>query len=84
MKISFLKYKEDKENYKIPKSFGMDVFELETPEQIDSKIEELRKNNYTTIFIPNELASFSEKLFSKYQYDDQLNIIITPNKNKHV
>ncbi len=82
MKISFLKYKNDKESYKIPKGFGMDVFEIENPEQIDSKIEELKNKNYTTIFIPSELASFSEKIVNKYQYDNQLNIVITPSKQE--
>ena len=78
MKISFLKYKKDLESYKIPKGFGMDVFEIENPEQIDNKIEELKNNNYTTIFIPSELASFSEKLINDYKYDNKLNIVITP------
>ena len=82
MKISFLRYKEDAVSYKIPKGFGMDVFEIENPEQIDNKIEELKNNNYTTIFIPSELASFSEKLMNNYKYDNKLNIIITPSKQQ--
>ena len=80
MKISFLKYKNDMASYKIAKGFGMDVFEIENPEQIDGKIEELKKNNYTTIFIPSELASFSEKIINKYKNSNQLNIVITPSK----
>ena len=84
MKISFLKYKQDTESYKIAKSFGMDVFEIENPEQVDNKIEELKNNNYTTIFMPSDLAGFSEKLTQKYQYDNQLKIIITPSKTKNV
>lgn len=77
MKISFIKY--EKENdFKIPKLFGMNVEEIKEPEQIDEKIEELKKQNYTTIVISNELASFSEKMINKYKYDNKLNIIITP------
>ncbi len=80
MKVSFLKYKDDISSYKIPKGLGMDVFEIEKPEQIDNKLEELKNNNYTTIFIPSDLASFSEKLINNYKYSTQLNIVITPSK----
>ena len=51
-------------------------------EQIDEKIEELKKQKYTTVIIPNELASFSENIINKYKYDNSLNIIIMPSKNK--
>ena len=81
MKISFIKY-EKEENFRIPKILGMNIEEIKEPEQIDEKIEELKKQEYTTIIIPNELASFSEKIISKYKYDNSLNIIITPSKNK--
>lgn len=80
MKISFIKY-EKKENFKIPKLFGMNVEEIKEPEQIDEKIEELKKQKYTTVIIPNELASFSENIINKYKYDNSLNIIIMPSKD---
>ena len=80
MKISFIKYTKDSQNYKIAKKLGFDVFELEEPEQIDHKIEELRSKNYSTIIMPNELASFSEKIIQKYQYDPKIKIIITQSK----
>ena len=82
MKISFIKY-EKSEKYSILQLLGMNVVEISEPEQIDSKIEELKNQNYTTIVIPNELASFSEKIINKYKYDNSLNIIITPTKNSH-
>lgn len=82
MKISFIKY-EKEEDFKIPKLFGMNVEEIKKPEQIDEKIEELKKQKYTTIVIPNELASFSEDIISKYKYDNSLNIIIMPSKINH-
>lgn len=81
MKISFIKYEREKD-FKIPQLFGMNVEEIKEPEQIDEKIEELKKQKYTTVIIPNELASFSEKIINKYKYDNSLNIIIMPSKNK--
>lgn len=81
MKISFIKYKNDNSSYKMAKGLGMDVFEIDDPELLDKKIEELEKDEYTTIFIPNNLASFSEKLFSKYQYKENIRIILTPSKD---
>lgn len=77
MKIAFIKYEKGKK-YQIPKVFGLDVEVLKEPEQIDDKIEELKKKRYTTVVIPNELASFSEKVIKKYKYDSSINIIITP------
>ena len=82
MKISFIKYEKEEKNYLIPKAFGINVEELKNPEEIDNKIEELKRKNYTTIIIPNELASFSEKISNQYKYDSKINIIITPTKNK--
>ena len=79
MKISFIKY-EKSEKYKIPQLLGMNIVEIRDPEQIDEKIEELKKQNYTSIVIPSELASFSEKIINKYKHDSFLNIIITPTK----
>ena len=79
MRIVFIKYEKEK-NYQIPKLFGLNVQELKEPEQIDEKIEELKEKQYTTIVIPNELASFSEKIINKYKYDNTINIIITPLK----
>ena len=81
MKISFIKYEKEKD-FKIPKLFGMNVEEIKAPEQIDEKIEELKKQKYTTVVIPNELASFSENIINKYKYDNSLNIIIIPSINK--
>lgn len=81
MKISFIKY-EKEENYRIPRMLGVNIEEIKDPEQIDEKIEELKKRNYTTIVVSNELASFSEKMVSKYKYDNSLNIIITPSKDE--
>ena len=78
MKVSFIKYEKD---YQLPKLLGMDIKEIKEPEEIDNKIKELKKQKYTTIVIPNELASFSQDIISKYKYDSTLNIVIVPSKN---
>ena len=80
MKVSFIKYKNDSKSYKMAKGLGMDVFEIDSPELIDKKIEELEKDEYTTIFIPNNLACFSEQIYSKYKYKENIRIILTPSK----
>ena len=84
MKVSFIKYKDDKERYKIAKMVGMDVFEINNPEDIDKQIEELRNQKYNTIFIPNNLASFSDDIISKYQNNETVKIIITPTQEDNV
>lgn len=83
MKVSFIKFKDDKDRYKIAKMVGMDVFELDSPEDIDKQIQELEKKNYRTIFIPNSLASFSDDIINKYKYNENLKIIITPSSNNN-
>lgn len=80
MKISFIKYEKDNRNYKIPQLLGINLVKIKEPEELDNTIEMLRKQNYNTIIIPNELASFSEKITKKYKYDEKLKIIITPTK----
>ena len=84
MKVSFIKYKDDKDRYKLAKMVGMDVFELDTPDEIDAKIAELEKQDYRTIFIPNSLASFSNDIISKYKNNENLKIIITPTSNNNI
>ncbi len=83
MKVSFIKFKDDKDRYKIAKMVGMDVFELDSPEDIDKQIQELEKKDYRTIFIPNSLASFSNDIINKYKYNENLKIIITPSSNNN-
>ena len=77
----YLTKDEYEKDYQIPKLLGMNIEEIKEPEEIDNKIEELKKQKYTTIVIPNELASFSQDIISKYKYDPTLNIIIIPSKD---
>lgn len=77
MKISFIKY-EKEEGYNFAQILGMNVEKIKEPEEVDKKIRELKQQEYTTIVISNELASFSEDIISKYKYDSDLNIVIMP------
>lgn len=81
MKVSFIKY--EKENiFFLPKLVGVNVEEINEPEKVDEKMIELKNENYTTIVISSELASFSENIISKYKYDENFNIIILPTQSK--
>lgn len=83
MKISWIKNKEDKQSFSVIQNLGGTVYELDDPEKVDQTIENLyKKENYNTIIISNELAGFSEDIIKKYQNDEQIRIIIAPNKNK--
>ena len=82
MKATFIQYKNDNKQYRLPQMLGIEINKIEEPEQIDLKIEELKNQEYTTIIIPNELASFSEKITNQYKYDPNINIIITPRQCK--
>ena len=80
MKAIWIKRKNDNKNFKIQEKIGLKVINLENPEAIDEKIKELIKNNYKTIFLSNEIASFSEDIIKKYNNSDDINIIISKRK----
>ena len=80
MKISWVKYEKDVINFNIPERLGFDVFKLENPEDIDKKLDELIKNKYKTIFITDEIASFSNNIINKYKRNNEIKIIIAKNK----
>ncbi len=82
MKISYLKYENDKNSFKIPEHLGFDVFKIKDLEKTDNKIEELIKHRYDTIIVSNEVASFSQDIIKKYAYSTNINIFITPSKQK--
>lgn len=84
MKISYVKYKNDTESFKLVKRLGFDVFDIEDPEKIDDKIKELKEQNYTSIVMTNEIASFSENIINQYGRDNKINIIITPSKRMNM
>lgn len=66
MKISWIKYEKDKNSFRVPENLGFDVFKLQDLEKTDEKIKELIENEYHTIIVSNEVASFSEDLIKKY------------------
>ena len=82
MKISWLKYSKDSNSFKVFKGLGMDVFDIEDLDLTDKKIEELIENNYKTIVISNEVASFSQDIINKYNKTNDINIIIAPPKKE--
>ena len=82
MKVSWLKYKQDNSSFKFFKNIGMEVYDIEDLEQTDKKLAELVQNDYRTIIISNEVAGFSEDIIKKYAKDNNVNIIIAPNKHE--
>lgn len=82
MAISWIKSSNDKKSFKVFKSLGMDVYEIDDLEKIDYKIKELAMKKYDTIVISNEVASFSQDIEKKYRKTDNINIIIVPGHNK--
>ena len=80
MKISWLKYEKDKDSFKLPEALGLDVYKIPDLEDSDKKIEELINNEYKTIIISNDVASFSEDIIKKYNKDNNVKIIISIDK----
>lgn len=81
MKISWLKLNNDNKSFKIPTSFGMDVFSVNSTENVDNKIDELIKNNYNTIIVSNDVAGLSEKINKEYLYNKNVNIVISRDRD---
>ena len=79
MKISWVKYKDD-DSFKIFKNLGMEVHDIENLDKVDEKLSELIENNYKTIVLSNEIASFSQDIIKKYKKAEDIRIIITPAK----
>ena len=80
MKISLIKSTNDKDSFNLMKNIGFNVIELENLEETDNKLQELINNDYKTIFLTNEVASFSENIIKKYYKTGDIKIIITPSK----
>jgi len=77
MRISCIKYSKDNNSFSFLKAIGANVVELEDLEKADEEINKLVENKYKTIFISNEVASFSEDIIKKYNKNDDIKIIIT-------
>ena len=83
MSIAWIKNKDDKQSFKLIQSLGGNIYQLEDLENVDQLIKDLYENQYyKTIIMSNELAGFSEDIIRKYQFNDDIRIIIAPKKSK--
>ena len=80
LKISMIKFKSDKDSFKLFKGIGFNVVEIDEPERVDEQMEKLINENYKTIVITNEVAGFSKDIITRYRTKQNINIIIAPNK----
>lgn len=80
MRISCIKYAKDTESFRVLENFGAKVVKLDNPEDVDNEIKNLYSNNYKTIILSNEIASFSEDIIKKYNSTENISIIIAPKK----
>ncbi len=83
MKISWLKLENDGKNFRIPANLGMDVFSVNSTENVDNKIDELIKSNYNTIIVSNDVAGLSEKINKEYLYNKNVNIVISKDRDNN-
>lgn len=81
MKISYIKSIHDNTSFKFFKNIGMDGIELQDLENVDKVLNTLIEKDYTTFFITNEVAGYSQDLFKKYYNSKDINIIIAKTKN---
>ena len=81
MKISWIKYEKDNRSFRLPQALGFDVFSLSDLEQTDETMKNLIKQDYDTIIISDEVASFSEDIIKKYKYNKNIKIVISLNKS---
>ena len=79
MKVSWIRYKDD-DSFRIFKNLGLDVYDIEDEDKVDEKLKELINNNYQTIVLSNEIASFSEDIIKKYRKQEDIRIIIAPSQ----
>ena len=80
MKITLLKGSNDKKSFRLFETLGAKVKTVDDLEKKDEKIQELIRQNYTTIIMTNEVAGFSESIIKKYNRTNDIKIIIAPPK----
>ena len=80
MKFSCIKGKNDENSFRILRNLGADIYEINDYDETDNTIKQLIDANYKTIWITNEVASFSEDIIKKYNKNDDVKIFIVPNK----
>ena len=84
MKVTWLRSKNDNESFKMLKNLGFEVYNIDEPEETDKKIEDLVDNDYKVIVLSNEIASFSSDIITKYQNQDEISIVIAPDRKSVV
>lgn len=80
MKISYIKSIHDNDSFKLFKNIGMNGIELDDLENVDKVLNQLIDQKYTTFFITNEVAGYSQDLFKKYYNSKDINVIIAKTK----
>ena len=74
LKISWIRYKDDKNSFRMFKNLGFDVLEVEDVDNTDNVIKDLIQNDYKTIVLSNEIAGFSGDIIKKYAKQDDINM----------
>lgn len=82
MKVSWIKFIEDKEDFKLPENLGFDVFSINRNDNVDEKIDELISDKYNTIIVSNSIAGASEKINTEYLKNKKVNIIISKDNDR--
>lgn len=82
MKVSWIKFIEDKKDFKLPENLGFDVFSINKNDNVDEKIDELISDKYNTIIVSNSIAGASEKINKEYLKNKKVNIIISKDKDR--
>lgn len=72
----YIKYKNEKKKIFLNESFGVEVIEIDDAEDIDNVLKKLSNEKDNTIFISDEMASFSEDIVKKYRRDKNIRIMI--------
>ena len=82
MKVSWIKFIEDKKDFKLPENLGFDVFSINRNDNVDEKIDELISDKYNTIIVSNSIVGASEKINKEYLKNKKVNIIISKDNDR--
>lgn len=78
MKIAMLKAKGDDNHFPILSAIGGKLIEVEDMEKTDDILRSLVEQQYTSIWLSNEVASFSQDIITKYETENGVHIFISP------